>query len=253
MRSGITKVIFLSILFYFFISLIVPVYAASDQKYSPIEYHEIAEERLQLSALFYERWQNSGKPEAFQQAVVYASSAARIRPEWDEPWVLLGSLYAELKADQKAMELAVEALLNAVEVNPANARAQIMLANVLLEQGRFYSAIEQYKSLFAKNNNMITGITITPLTIAYIADERTEAGINYLRELLQLYPDNYYLKVGLAVLLKNNGKRSEALNILSEMIMTEYLTENDKLSQDQEKYLIKLRDKWEQAEMSEVL
>src|SRR5690554_4391738 len=177
-----------TLLLFIFLSLIIgtPIYAEQDiigQELSPLEYHQLAAERLQQAALFYDRWQSGGDAENFQQAIIYAASAAEISPDWDEPWLLLGMLYSELKIDEEAMELAVEALINAVDLNPANARAQILLASVLIEQGRFYSAIEQYKSLFAKNENMINGLTITPLTIAYIADGRIEAGIIYLEGL----------------------------------------------------------------------
>ncbi len=214
---------------------------------SAVEYQPLASERLQQAALFYDRWQKSGNAEPFQQAIVYAASAAEIRPDWDEPWLLLGMLYSELKADQDAMELAAEALINAVDANPANARAQMLLANVLLEQGRFYSAIEQYKSLFAKNKNMINGLTITPLTIAYIADARIEAGIIYLEELEELYPENCSIRIGRAVLLKSSGKIGEARKVLNEILIDNEIMislGSTFLSAIEKNYINDLLDSW---------
>jgi len=147
------------------------------------------------------------------------------------------------------MELAAEALINAVEVNPTNARAQMLLANVLLEQGRFYSAIEQYKSLFAKNENMINGLTITPLTIAYIADGRIEAGIIYLEEMAELYPENYSIGIGRAVLLKSSGKIVAARKVLNEILLDNEIMislGSTYLSSTEKNYILDLLDSWEE-------
>jgi len=219
------------------------------EELSTIEYQQLAAERLQEAALFYDRWQNGGGAENFQQAIIYTASAVEIRPDWDEPWLLLGMLYSEMKADQEAMELATEALINAVEANPANARAQMLLANVLLEQGRFYSAIEQYKSLFAKNENMINGLTITPLTIAYIADGRIEAGIIYLEEMAELYPENYSIGIGRAVLLKSSGKIVAARKVLNEILLDNEIMislGSTYLSSTEKNYILDLLDSWEE-------
>ncbi len=244
MKPGI-KILF------FFVTVIIlfnfNIYAVSNnEELSAIEHNQLAEERLQQAGLFYERWQNTGNAESFQQAIIYAASAAETRPDWDEPWLLLGMLYSELKADREAMELAVEALINAVEANPANARAQMLLASVLLEQGRFYSAIEQYKSLFAKNESMINGLTITPLTTAYIADGRIEAGINYFKELEELYPMNYSLRIGLAVLLKNSGKISEARDVLSGILLDNEFMGGKFLTVNKKNYVQNLLASWEE-------
>ena len=245
MKSG-SKILF------FCVALIIlfnfNIYAVQNsEELSVIEYNQLASERLQQAGLFYDRWQNSGDAENFQQAIIYAASAAETRPDWDEPWLLLGMLYSELKTDEEAMELAVEALINAVDINPANARAQILLANVLLEQGRFYSAIEQYKSLFAKNESMINGLTITPLTIAYIADGRIEAGIIYLEELKELYPMNYSIRIGLAVLLKNSGELYAARDILAGLIVDNAFREDINLSEAEKNYVNNLLESWKEG------
>jgi tetratricopeptide (TPR) repeat protein len=243
------KFIISMVLFLFIVLVFYNINLYASGELSPIEYHQLAAERLQEAALFYDRWQNNGDAESFQQAIVYAASAAEIRPDWDEPWLLLGMLYSEMKTDQGAMELAAEALINAVEVNPANSRAQMLLANVLLEQGRFYSVIEQYKSLFAKNEKMINGINITPLTIAYIADGRIEAGIIYLEELEELYPDNYSIRIGRAVLLKSSGIIGEARKVLNEILIDNEIMislGSTYLSSIERNYILDLLDRWEE-------
>lgn len=247
----ISNILFIGIIGLFFCMTAYTVHALDQEKINTLEYHKLASERLQHAALCYERWQNSGDAEFFQEALIYAASAAEIRPDWNEPWVLLGLLYSEIKVDQEAMNLAVEALLNAVKTNPANARAQVLLANTLLEQGRFYSAIEQYKSLFAKNKKMVNGVTITPLTTAYIADGRVKAGIIYLKDLAELYPDNISVRVGLAVLLKNNQQLEEAQQILTDLTMDGYSLGNEMLTEKEKKYINKLRDSWKTEDRSD--
>src|SRR6056297_1666502 len=101
MRSGKINIFYLLILFCFILTCRNSYgQDISSVELSPVEYHQLAAERLQQAALFYDRWQNGSDAENFQQAIVYAASAAEIRPGWDEPWLLLGILYSELKADQ---------------------------------------------------------------------------------------------------------------------------------------------------------
>jgi tetratricopeptide (TPR) repeat protein len=113
----------------------------------------------------------------------------------------------------------------------------------MLEQGRFWSAVEQYKNLFNKDLSMLTGTNISNLTLAYIADGRVEAGLNYLNELLKKDPNNFYINISLAVLYQNLGYRD-----VSELIIETLMLNEDRLTSNQKLYIENLLVKWKGAE-----
>jgi lipopolysaccharide biosynthesis regulator YciM len=210
---------------------------------SPMRYWQLSRVRARHAAKLYQSWQRNGQAKEYQKALFYARSAAQLQPDWDEPWLLLGMIYAEMKADRDAMEAAAAALIKAVDANPANGRAQILLAQVLLEQGRYWSAIEQYQSLIAKNKAMQNGTVISQLTFCYIADGRVQAGLDYLLQLLQdesYQGDRDWVRICAAVLLKTRGDRNKAVNLLESVYLPDlekrHGSENPKVKQI--KYLI---------------
>ena len=166
---------------------------------------------------YYERWRESGRSADLRQAIFYAASAAELRPDWDQPRVLLAMIYSDFSGDRETLELATELLIEAVDINPANGPAQLLLAQVLMKQGRFWSAIEQYDSLFAKSAAMITPMNTAPLALCYILDGRIQAGILYFDRLAAMHPANPAVATGHAVLLKHGGEAERARNILTDL------------------------------------
>lgn len=188
------------------------------QSPSPLLYAQLARLRAEKAALLYRQWETRKDPSDLREALVYADSASALAPEWDRPWALLGMIHAQLRPDQKALEMATEALIRAVEINPANGPSQLLLAQVLMDQGRFWSAIEQYKSLFAKSAAMVTGINTAPLALCYILDGRVQAGIDYFDSLAGAYPRNAAVSLSKAVLYKQAGRKQEAMQILTAVV-----------------------------------
>jgi lipopolysaccharide biosynthesis regulator YciM len=189
---------------------------------SPLDYWQLSRVRLQHAAKLYQSWQRNGQAGEYQKALFYAQSAAELQPDWDEAWLLSGMIYAEMKADRDAMEAAAAALIKAVDANPANGRAQILLAQVLMEQGRYWSAIEQYQSLIGKNKAMQNGTVISQLAFCYIADGRIQAGLDYLLQLLKdesYQGDQDWVRICAAVLLKARGDRNKAVNLLESIYL----------------------------------
>jgi lipopolysaccharide biosynthesis regulator YciM len=136
--------------------------------------------RLKHAAELYKGWKLNKKAKDFQKALIYAESSTKLGPDNDEAWLLLGMLYSEMKAEPEAMGNAADALVHAVDINPANGRAQLLLAQVLMEQGRYWSAIEQFKMLIEESEAMRTPALLSQLTFCYIADGRVQAGLDYI-------------------------------------------------------------------------
>jgi lipopolysaccharide biosynthesis regulator YciM len=179
----------------------------------PLFIWQLSRIRLKHAAELYKEWKQNNTAEDFQRALVYAESATELSPDWDEAWLLLGMLYSEMKATPAAMERAADVLVKAVDVNPSNGRAQLLLAQVLMEQGRYWSAIEQYKMLIENSEAMRTGTVLSQLTFCYIADGRVQAGLDYLSNLPDLRENNSSKKpawnnwkeINQAVLMKAKG------------------------------------------------
>lgn len=188
-----------------------------EKRPSPLLNAESAGVRARHAATCYERWQASGKSVDLQQAIFYAASAAELSPQWDRPRVLLGMIYASFRGDLEALELAAELLIEAIDINPANGPAQLLLAQVLMNQGRFWSAIEQYQSLFVKSKAMITPMNTAPLALCYILDNRIRAGVVYFDRLAAEHPGHPAVAIGRAVLLKHSGEPGRAGEILANL------------------------------------
>ncbi|TWI66926.1 hypothetical protein LZ24_02825 [Desulfobotulus alkaliphilus] len=189
--------------------------AMIEKEPSPCLYAELAEVRGRHAASCYGRWLESGQISDLQKAIYYAASAAELRPDWDQPRVLLAMIYAEFSGDRETLEMATELLIEAVDINPANGPAQLMLAQILMKQGRFWSAIEQYDSLFVKSPAMITPVNTAPLALCYILDGRIQAGILHFDRLAAEHPDHPAVAVGQAVLLRHGDQVERARNILT--------------------------------------
>ncbi len=189
---------------------------------SPLLLWQLGSIRLKHAAELYKNWKQNRQAEDFQKALIYAESSTELSPDNDEAWLLLGMLYSEMKTAPEAMEKAADALVNAVDINPANGKAQLLLAQVLMEQGRYWSAIEQYKMLIEKNEAMRTPMVLSQLTFCYIADGRIQAGINYVSKAPEIIKGDSTAKllwtnwkcINQAVLEKAQGKRKDAINLL---------------------------------------
>ena len=213
--------------------------------------------RLKHAAELYKTWKQNKQAEDFQKALIYAESSTELSPDNDEAWLLLGMLYSELKATPEAMEKAADALVNAVDINPANGKAQLLLAQVLMEQGRYWSAIEQFKMLMEKNEAMRTPMVLSQLTFCYIADGRIQAGLDYVRNAPEITEGDSTAKlqwtnwkrINQAVLERAQGKRKDAINLLKFIFFyrDESLTVRNK-TDEYAKHLITL---WEREAQSE--
>jgi tetratricopeptide (TPR) repeat protein len=189
---------------------------------SPLLLWQLGSIRLKHAAGLYKNWGRNKQAEDFQKALIYAKSSTELSRDNDEAWLLLGMLYSEMKATPEAMEKAADALIHAVDINPANGRAQLLLAQVLMEQGRYWSAIEQYKILIEESEAMRTPGVLSLLTFCYVADGRIQAGIDYVSKAPEITQGDSTEKlrwrdwktINQAVLERAQGKREHAIDFL---------------------------------------
>ncbi|GEM_PF-4146694 len=146
-------------------------------------------ERLwEEASMLYQEFLQTRDPSAFGSALERSLALNDLRPDSSAGWFLTGQLLAELKDDDHALEWAADALIKSLDLQPDLLEAQLLLAQVLLEQGRFYSAADQYTLIIERfQEPVVTGLVTAPLTFAYIADGRIEAGRRYFLSLLRQY------------------------------------------------------------------
>lgn len=210
----------------------------------PFLYQQLGELRLKIAAYNYSKYRiKSTDSRALYKALEYSASAVELLKDSDQSWLVLAMVLSEFKNEEKMLVESGHAFIKAVEINPANAQAQQLLAQNLLEQGRFWSAVEQYKNLFNKDLSMLTGTNISNLTLAFIADGRMEAGLNYLNELQQKVPNNFYINISLAILYQNLGYKD-----VSQLIIETLMLDKERLTSNQKIYLENLLRKWKGAE-----
>jgi len=214
------------------------------QQNQPFLYLQLGELRLKIAAYNYSIFQSDrSQSRSLYKALEYSASAVELLEDYDQSWLVFGLILSEFKTEKDMLEMAGQAFIKAAELNPANAQAQQLLAQNLLEQGRFWSAVEQYKNLFNKDKSMLTGNNISNLTLAYIADGRMEAGLNYLNELQKKDPNNFYINTSMAVLYQNLGYTD-----ISQLIIETLMLNEERLTSNQKIYLNNLLEKWKGAE-----
>ncbi|MGE4317755.1 MAG: tetratricopeptide repeat protein [Deferribacterales bacterium] len=208
---------------------------------SPLLYERLAVLRAGTAADAYAEWRRNKKTASLQKAIYNAASACELSPQWSKPKVLLAEIYSEFSADKASLELAVNLLIQAAELDPANAPARLLLAQNLMKLGRFWSAIEVYKQLFDESETMVTGINTAPLALCYVMDGRVKAGADYFGLLRTKYPDKNGVAIALAVLKRHAGEKQVAKKLLN-------IKSKDKAEAD---YIQTLLKQWDREDADE--
>ncbi|RJR35858.1 MAG: tetratricopeptide repeat protein [Desulfobacteraceae bacterium] len=166
----------------------------------------------------WEKYLQTERAPFFQRALFHVDSAVNIEPEESEYRFLQGMLLSSMKNDPEAMIRATDSLIRTVELDPGHGRAQLLLAQILQEQGSFFSAAQQYRFLVERDPNMVTGVVTAPLAACYVASGQTDEGIEFFAVLVERYPDSASARTCLAVLLKSGRRTKEAVDTLSILV-----------------------------------
>ena len=197
--------------------------------------------QLLLEAMFdsYQEWAAGGSFEYFEETLRLAGVLTQWDPQCFEAWFVTAQLLAVLKDDPGALEAATDALIRTLDLAPRFLEAQLLLAQLLMEQGRFFSAADQYKFIIAEfGDNLITGAVTAPLALAYAADGRITAGVLYFEQLLAAHETPAVL-LPLAVLYGVDRQYQKAMNHVERVI------EHPEASHEQREYAQLLWDEFE--------
>ncbi len=124
-----------------------------------------------------------------------------------------GSEQTQLAPEQRAR---LEALQQAVALNPDNLAAVLELANLYYDLGRFQEAVPLYQRYLSAD----PGQAEVRIDYAYalFASGEQEAGIAELRRVLERFPDHPIALFNLGILLAQQGKFDEARQFFRELI-----------------------------------
>lgn len=202
------------------------------------DYRRIADQLYYQAIQDYERWLKLGLPSDFHNALFHIKSSIDINQNSSEHLFFQGMLYASLKADQLSLAQATDSFLSALDLQPDHLQARFALAQTLQEQGKFQLAAWQYQLLLDAHPEMVTGLVLAPLAFCYLAGDISEDGLNYLRSLSLKHSRSAHLITTIAVLLKNNGRDSEAAKEIERVIGGQIGSRAD------QEYAIQLKVRW---------
>lgn len=221
-------------------SLTLPMPEFNADAEEPTSYPALAFTLLQQAEHDYQLWRQQGGPERFQRALFNIESALTIEPEKSELWFFQGLLLSELKGDAAIGEQALTSALKAVQLNPEHGRAQVLLAQLLFNQGRFEHAVKQIHYLFAKDAGLQNAQLISLLAASYIAADQANKGSRYFLGKVISLPDSAPAKLALAILFKDQGKLEVAKKTLKSLL------DQPDISQENKDYARSLLNQWQQ-------
>lgn len=182
-----------------------------------------------------------GNENTLMQALEHAEQATQLDPSAAVYWHLLGHIYAQMPADQMASVLAEDALNKAIRLNPGNAASRLLLARLLLGRESYALALDQLESVTRQDAKKLTPLLVADMCRAYVVDEQARRGEAFFREARQQRPELSALRLGLAILLHEQGRTQAGLTELQGLLA------DPQASPDDVAYARQLAQAWQGA------
>ncbi|HBC87552.1 MAG TPA: hypothetical protein DCZ94_11400 [Lentisphaeria bacterium] len=163
----------------------------------------------------------------YLKSISYAESAAVIEPSNARYSILAGKLYSQIGNDYDSQLAAEGYLLKALEADPGNIQASLLLSDCYFRQERFASAAELLEKILQSNPALANNPpVIKSLSMCYLLDSQAEKGCASLQRILKNSPDNETARISLATLKFKMGKKDEAEAELRKVISAGGLNKN---------------------------
>lgn len=127
------------------------------------------------------------KSAAFQRAVLYAESAAKLDPENVDGWMMYGATLLAAPDWPLTQSIAEEVFRLVLDIEPKNTDAAVYLGQALFNQQRFDAARAQWTHVFRSFPKTATPERMGPLNMAIILSGEVEDGIDLFRDLNAAY------------------------------------------------------------------
>lgn len=182
--------------------------------------------------------QGKGNENSLVKALEHAEQATLLDPSAAVYWHLLGHVYAQMSEDQMASVMAEDALNKAIILNPANVASRLLLARLLLGREAYALALDQLEWAARKEAKVLNAVLAADMCRAYVVDEQAARGEKFFREMRQQHPERSSLRLGLAIVLHEQGRKDAALTELRALL------EDGKADADDAAHARKLEQAW---------
>lgn len=173
-------------------------------------------------------FEKAHQPEALAKALEAAGQATELDATVADYWRTLGYAYSlGAKASHVAGVMAENALEKAIQLDPAETAARMLLARLLIERGSHSRALDNLEAALDRRLDLAASAVIADLCRAYIIDRQAPRGARFLAALATKYPKAPAVRLGLAVMLNETGRKAEALPLLERVAADPQATQAD--------------------------
>lgn len=179
-----------------------------------------------LSAL--ETFEKTQQPDALAKGLEAAEEATRLDATVADYWRTLGYAYAlGAKASHLAGVMAENALEKAIELDPSETAARMLLARLLIERDSHSRALDNLEAALERKGDLAASAVIADMCRAYLIDRQAPRGARFLAALAAKHPKAAAIRLGLAVMLNETGRKAEALPLLERIAADPQATQAD--------------------------
>lgn len=171
--------------------------------------------------------QGKGNENTLVAALESAEQATVLDPSAAPYWHLLGYVYSQLQDDQLASVLAEDALNKALSINPGNLPSRLLLARLLIGRQAYTPALDQLEWVAKKDPKVLNSLLTADMCRAYVVDAQAARGEVFFREMLKQRPEVSALRLGLAIVLHEQGQKAAALSQIAELLASSQANPDD--------------------------
>lgn len=190
--------------------------------------------RAEIAAGMLERALKENNGQYYKLSWQYAKSAVGLARSLPYPWFVYGFVNLQNSRSPEAQFFAEDAFEKCLELEPANPKAKIYLAESLYNQDLFAPSADILETILSDSLKTPDPRLLSMLNLCYMRDDMPERGEAFFIKLSHKYPDSAQVKIQLAVLYHEQGKKKDALAELDRVI------KNNKTSKEEKEYAQKL-------------
>jgi tetratricopeptide (TPR) repeat protein len=198
----------------------------------------LAKIRHQYAVILAAKADEAKSPDLYSLAVRYAESATRLSPGVGAYWSLLGSLYTKMDGIPLAELMAEEAFSTAIDLDPADHRARLLLSELFYSQGNYAMSLDQMEMIVSQDSKTAEPSLLFVMLNAYLLDHQQDRGIGFFKNLVKTRPWDANPRFLLAILLNEQGETDAAIEELRKVIVRSGVSQENRL------YARQLIDSW---------
>lgn len=195
---------------------------------NPAETRAMAFRQFTTALEALEIFEKTRQPEALAKALEAAEQATQLDAAVPDYWRTLGYAYSlGAKASHVAAVMAENALEKAIQLNPSETAARMLLAGLLIERGSHSRALDNLEAALERKLDLAASAVIADMCRAYIIDRQAPRGARFLAAMAGKYPKAPAVRLGLAMMLNETGRKAEALPLLERVAADPQATQAD--------------------------